>query len=358
MKRQSVPLVLAVLLLAGCGARGDSGEAPPAAASMTVTVIDAGERTLARDIVASGSVAAWQEMVLGVELTGIRVARVNVEVGDRVKAGEALLQLDARTLDVAARQAAAGLAQAKASLEQARAAANRGASLVEQNLISTSDSEELRANLSRAEAQVSSAEAERDAARLRLGFATLRAPDAGVISARSVQPGQIVNAGNELLRMIRRGRLEWQAEVSDADLGRVKVGATVELLTPDGATVQGKVRAVSPSIDVQRRTALIYADLPEPGQLRAGMFAQGRIVLGKTAVLAIPRASVVSRDGFKYVFQVGDDARVRQLRIDTGESQGDFIEVRAGLNAGQTIVLRGAGFLSDGDTVRIVTEED
>ena len=146
-------------------------------------------------LVVSGSVAAWEEMSLGVELTGIRVAAVLVDVGDTVRAGQPLVRLDARTLEVQARQAEASVAQARASLDLARANATRGESLVKEGLISSSDSDELRATLTKAEAQLATAEADREAARLRLGFATLTAPDAGVISARTVQPGQIVSAG-------------------------------------------------------------------------------------------------------------------------------------------------------------------
>jgi RND family efflux transporter MFP subunit len=307
-----------------------------------------------REIVASGSVAAWQEMSLGVELTGIRVATVLVEPGARVAAGQPLLELDRRTLEVQTRQAEANLAQAKASAELAIAQATRGETLLERNLISTNDYEVLRANRAKAEAQRTSAEAERDNARLRLGFATLRAPDAGIVSARNVQPGQIVASGTELLRLIRRGRLEWRAEVAETDLPRIKTGDRVALRGPGGAAVEGRIRAVSPAIDPQTRTALVYADLPEPGALRAGMFAEGRLRVGQAEVTVVPRESVVFRDGFPYVFTVGEGGVVGQRRIDAGASYGDRIEVRSGLALGDRIVVRGAGFLGDGDIVKVV----
>lgn len=357
---------LLLALLAGCG----PDEAPPdvgQTAGLVVTTVAPERRAIVRDLVASGSVAAWEEMSLGVELTGIRIAQVLVEVGDEVQAGQPLVILDRRTLEVQARQAEASLNQAKASLELARANARRGATLVEEGLISSSDVDQLRADLLNAEAQLTTAEANRDEARLRLSFATLVAPDAGVISARLVQPGQVVTTGNELLRLIRRGRLEWRAELSERDLTRVVEGATVVLTAPAGDEVTGVVRAVSPAVDPETRNGLVYADLPDPGPLRAGMFAQGRIVLGKAEAPVLPRESVVFRDGFPYVFVVAplpaDDGRpataaegellvVERRRIDTGSQQDDFTEITAGLAADERVVRQGAGFLSDGDIVR------
>ena len=347
-------LLFLLLLVPGCG--GGTEQANEPVASLTVTTTRLALRDVEREVVASGSVAAWQEMVLGVELSGIRVAKVRVEPGDRVEAGEALLELDRRTLEVQARQAEASLAQAEASLQLARAQASRGESLLAQNLISSSNFDELQANLARAEAQRVVAEADRDAATLRLGFATLRAPHAGVISLRSVQPGQIVSTGVELLRLIRDGRLEWRAEIAEVDLPRLTVGAEVSLRGPDGNLVAGRVRAVSPAIDPQTRTALIFVDIPEPGRLRAGMFAEGRLQVGRARVAVVPRQSVVFRDGFPYVFELDDDNRVRQRRIEIGAAQDEFIEVRSGLSETAVIVVRGAGFLGDGELVRQVED--
>lgn len=348
-------LTAAVASLSGlvaCGGRGDA-EAPANGASLTITTATATRQSIPVEIVASGAVAAWEEMALGVELTGIRIARVLVEVGDVVKSGQPLLELDKRTLAIDARQAEASLAQARANLELAQASANRGATLLDQKLISTSDSEELRANLSRAEAQLESAVAERDAKSLRLRFATLTSPDAGIISSRTAQPGQIVSVGTELMRLIRRGRLEWRAQIADRDIGSVKPGARVELSGPDGARVEGIVRAVAPSVDVQSRTALIYADLPKPGGLKAGMFAEGRIVLGKGDAMVVPREAVVVRDGYSYVFMVDDKSRVHQRRVTVGSQRSDVVVIRDGLAPEERVAVQGAGFLSDGDLVRV-----
>lgn len=359
--------VLAAGFLAGCGGAPKPETAGPKP-SLVVTTVSPVNQQMERTIAVSGSVAAWQEMSLGVELTGIRVAEVLVEVGDRVRAGQPLLRLDARTLQVQARQADASVAQARASLQLARANSERGTTLVKQGLISSSNADELQATLTSAEAQVATAEADRDAARLSLGFATLTAPDAGVISARAVQPGQIVSSGTDLLRLIRQGRLEWRAELTETDLTRVKIGTPVELAGPGGPTIVGRVRTVSPAVDPATRTGILYADLPAPGDLRSGMFAQGQILLGATTVSVLPREAIVFRDGFPYVFvaqaatdqagqtRSGDQEafNVEQRRIAIGAQRGDFTEIQSGLLPTERIVVRGAGFLTDGDLVREV----
>jgi RND family efflux transporter MFP subunit len=127
----------------------------------------------------------------------------------------------------------------------------------------------------------------------------------------------------------------------------------VSLVGAAGETVAGVIRAVSPAVDAQTRTALIYADLPEPGSLRAGMFAQGRLVVGTDSVPVLPREAVVFRDGFPYVFVIGKDARVSQRRVVVGATVGEAIELRSGLQAGERVAVKGAGFLGDGDLVRV-----
>lgn len=351
--------LVAALLVTACAREpaAENAQEP----SLTVTTAELTERNLDRALTVSGSVAAWQEMSLGVELSGIRAAEVLVEVGDRVRTGQPLLRLDARTLDVQARQAEAGLEQARANLQLAQANLARGEKLVTEGLISSSDADELRAKETSAQAQLVTAMADQDSARLRLGFATLRAPDDGVISARSVQPGQVVNSGTELLRLIRRGRLEWRAEVTESDLGRVRVGTPVVVTGPNGEQVTGQVRTVAPAVDPLTRAGLLYADLPEPGNLRAGMFAVGRVLLGEVPAQVLPRDAIVFRDGIPYVFvakvnptdaALANPFTVEQRRITVGIQHGDVAQVTAGLTAGERVVVTGAGFLSDGDLVR------
>lgn len=343
---------LAVLLTA-CGGGSDSAGPDAPASTLAVTLVRAQARPIQRTVVVSGPVAAYEEMQLGVEISGARVTALNVDVGQRVHAGQVLLELDHRTLDSELQQANAALSEAEAGVALARANLARGEQLAGDRFISASQLDELRAARTQAEARRNTARASRDAAQLRRDFAELRAPADGIISKRLVQPGQVVAAGTELLRLIRDGRLEWRAELPEDDLARVEPGATVQLPSSAGP-VTGRIRAVSPGVDSQTRTGTVYADLPEPGPLQPGSYVEGRIVTGRGNALTVPAASVVQRDGHAYVFTLDDKRVAHRVRVATGARVDGQVEIVDGLQAGDAVVERGAGFLGDGDTVRVV----
>ena len=343
----AVPLVL--LALVACG----EDAAPEAVPSLAVVLATPQQQEVTREVVASGAVEAWEEVSVGVELSGLRVASVQVEVGNAVAAGDVLLRVDDRTLASQLQQSEASVREAETNLETARRRAARVRELAGERLVALQDAEQAEAERDNAQARLNTAIASRAAARVQRDVTVVRAPVSGVVSARSVQPGQVVGAGGELLRLIRDGRLEWRAELAEADLLRVGTGTLVQVDTPIGV-VDGSVRTVSPALDPQRRTGTVYVDLPDPGPLRAGMFAQGRLALGRAQALLVPNEAIVRRDGRAYAFTVEPDGRVRERGVSVGSTHGDMIEVRDGLTADDRVVARGAGFLGDGDLVRVV----
>lgn len=347
-------LCIAVLVnLSACSEQSEIASAPTTVPSLTVETVTPRTRVLARQVSASGAIAAWEEIAVGVEVSGLRVIEVSVEVGDTVRRGDVLVRLDARTLRAKAAQSEAALAQAQANAAVAAKRAKRTRELATQHFISQQDADQAEAEAINAEAQLRTVRSELEAARVELDFTEVRAPQDGVVSARSVQPGQVASAAGELLRLIRDHRLEWRAELAEADLTRVTPGMPIRLTGPDGATVEGRVRQVSPALNERRRTGLVYADLPQPGPLRAGMFTSGVIVLGSESGLVIPFDAVVRRDGRAYAYVVDDKNRARERRIQTAATVDAYVHVREGLSAGERVVARGAGFLGDGDLVRV-----
>ena len=132
------------------------------------------------------------------------------------------------------------------------------------------------------------------------------------------------------------------------------------IIAADGSRLTGKVRKISPMVDTQTRNTIVYVDLPA-NSVKAGMFAKGDFAMGQSNTLSIPQQALVLRDGFNYVFVVesmkNQQAKVGQIKVQTGKRAGNLVEVVSGLTANQNIVASGGAFLSDNDTVKVVNPE-
>jgi RND family efflux transporter MFP subunit len=325
---------------------------------MTITTTKPLQGSLPLRLSANGNMAAWQEASVGSESSGLRLAEVRVNVGDFVQKDQVLAVFASETVEADVTQSKAALAEAQASSAEATSNAERARTLQTTGALSTQQINQFLTAELTAKARVDSARASLLQQELRLKHTRVLANDSGVISARSATVGAVVGAGTELFRLIRQGRLEWRAEVTSAELARVKVGSKVQIITPSGSKLEGKVRMVGPTVDVQTRNALVYVDIA-PGNgtssaaLKAGMYARGEFEIGSTGALTVPQEAVVMRDGFSYVFKVGTDNKVVQQKVETGRRIGNQVEITQGLKEGTLVAQTGAGFLNDGDTVRI-----
>ena len=364
LKIPSLPVRLAVGL--ACGATFGLGLATLATAadnapatanntSLTVTVVAPAREQWATTLAASGSIEPWDEASIASEVNGQRIAVLLANVGDRVRKGQALARFADDFLAADLAQANAALEEATAREAQARANHERSRTLADSNALSPLEMDQYAATARSAAAQLLSAKARRDAAALLLRKATVVAPDDGVISSRTATTGLVAGVGTELFRLIRQERLEWRAEVAEVDLGRVKPGVKAQLRTSQGTNLEGRVRAVAPKVDARSRTALAYVDLPgAAAKTVAGTFATGRLLLTESPALTVPQSAVVMRDGFAYVFVLDAKDQVHRNRVTTGRRQGDRFEITGGLAANVRIAHQGAGFLNDGDRVRVV----
>lgn len=343
-------LLAALLALAGC-----HGDPPPSAArpALTVTVTTGRVATVPLELRATGDIAGWQEAVIAPEIGGYRVEDVLVDAGDHVTKGQELVRLSTALLGAEVASRAAALRQAEADERNAAAALRRGEAIVAAGALSAADLDRLRAAEAVAAAGVEAARALHDAARTRLGLARICAPDDGVITTRSAAVGQVVQVGTELLRFLRRGRLEWRAEIPEGQVGLVAAGQRASVVTPRGRIVEGTVRRVGPWVQASDRSAIAYVDLDAAVDVVSGMFASGRIRLGERSGLMVPTSAVVNQDGYSYVFVLGRGNRVERRLVTTGTRIGERLEITTGLRPVDRIVDRGAGLLKDGDLVRV-----
>lgn len=364
-----VTVLLAVVVIAAAGfffLRGkpaDHAKAKPKDAAtaprpaLTVTVARPETSELTMTLAANGNIAAWQEASVGSESNGLRLAEVRVNVGDVVKKGQVLASFSPETINADVAQARASLAEAEASAADAAGSAARARTLQATGAMSQQQINQYQTTEKTAKARVDAARAVLAAQQVRGRNTQVLAPDDGVISARMATVGGVVAAGTELFRLIRQGKLEWRAEVTASELSRIAVGTPVSVVSASGAAVPGKVRSIAPTVDPQTRAALVYVDIPNVLQntgIKAGMFARGDFQLGRSNALTVPQAAIVPRDGFNHLLLLQADNRVSQLKVDTGRRVGDRVEITTPLPADARVVVQGAGFLNDGDLVRVV----
>ena len=328
-------------------------------AALSVQAVSPRRETLARTLSASGGLAAWQEVVIGAETQGLRLVEVAVQVGERVRRGQLLARLQSDTLTAERAATQAALAEAEAVLAQARLEAERDRALQAGGALSAQQLQQTLTAETTARTRVQAPKARLPAAEVRPAQTRLLAPEDGLISARLATVGAVAQPGQELFRLIRQGRIEWRAELSGADMARLGPGTAVRL-TPAGTdtVLEGRVRQIAPTVDPATRQGLVYVDLT-PGAAaspvaRPGMLARGEFQLGGSEALTLPQGAVLLREGFSIVMRIEADARVREVKVRTGRRVGDRVEILEGLDAQARVVAQGAGFLGDGDRVKVV----
>lgn len=366
----AVTVIAAALLLVARAADAPKAAAPTEArassprAALTVTLVQPQPAEWPLTIAANGSVAAWQEASVGAEIAGLRLESVRVNVGDAVRRGQVLASFATDSVRADLAEAEARVAEAEAAAAEAAANAERARGLQATGALSAQQIQQYQTGERTAQARLAAQRAAAQVQRLRLKHAEVLAPDDGVISARSATVGAVTTSGQELFRMIRQGRLEWRAEVQSAELSRLKPGMTARITLAGsaasgdaaGAAISGKLRMVAPTVNPSTRDGLVYVDLPAGSAARAGMFARGEFVLGQQRALTLPQGAVQLRDGQACVMQLADGAKVREVKVSLGRRVGDRVEITGGLAAEARVVANGVGFLSDGDTVRVITE--
>ncbi len=308
-----------------------------------------------QSLAANGSVVAWQEAVISSELTGIRIADVRANVGDQVRKGQVLATLATDTVAANVAEVQAALRESEAVLAEASAQAARTKKLRESNFVSAQQAEQAITNENTARARMETQRARYQAGALRLAQLNIKASDSGVISGRSATVGTLAQPGMELFRLIRQGRLEWHADVTADELGLIRKGMKVEMVSPQGKLVKGQVRAISPAINPQTRYGKVLVDLPNGSGLIAGMFARGTFQLTQqnAASMVLPQSAVVLRGGAAFVLAVGAEGRIHEQKVVTGRRLGEQIEIVSGLEKGVAVVESGGAFLVDGDVVRV-----
>jgi RND family efflux transporter MFP subunit len=324
--------VLVLSLCVGCR-RHQAAHSESAPVAVRVETIEAKPHVAAEEVV--GTVRPKLRSVIEAKISG-RIEKMLVVPGQEVKAGELLVQLDAR-------EAKAKLDQAIAVRQQAENDLKRFEVLREKQVVTPADFD---AAQSKAQIAVAAAaEAETN-----LAYAAITAPFDGVITRKLADVGDLAVPGKALLEIEDPRVLQFEAAVPEAVIDHVKLGARFPIHVVSNE-LEGIVSEIAPSADVTSRTFLVKLDLPDATGLRAGQFGRVAIPVSETNVLRAPAAAVVRRGQMEFVFVLADHHA--QLRIvKTGRRFGNEVELLSGVSAGEQVVTEHVASLVDGQPVK------
>ncbi|MFP1131792.1 efflux RND transporter periplasmic adaptor subunit [Asticcacaulis sp. W401b] len=343
--------VLALSVAACSGQKGEAEKKPAEGALVEATL--ATEAVAPLVITGSGTVAAWQEAPIGAEVGGLTATAVLADEGQYVQQGQPLLKMNDAVLRAQLQQAQAGIQSARAQAVEAERAYQRYKELFDKGYASQSALDQKEAAYKTAQAQVATAEASAAQAQTQLNQTVVRAPVSGLITSRTAVAGQIVSPGTELFRIVRDNRIEMNMEVVETELSALKAGMSATVTGETGQTVTGTVRVVTPAVNQQTRLGYARISIPADAGFKPGQFARASITVGEQPAVLIPQKAVVYQQNQPVAFVVGANNKVSGRKVKTGERRGDAIVIASGVSAGEKVVTSGAGFLVDGDAVRV-----
>ncbi len=318
--------------------------------SVTVGLVAPEATNFAKTIAATGSVHARDELIIGSDASGVRLLEVLVDVGSSVRKGQLLARADDAQLQAQHAQQAATVKQARAEYAQALANQERAERLV--GFFSEETIETRRTSAATAAAKVELAIAQLAELQVRINQTRVYAPSSGVISRKTATVGAVVQPGNELFRLMRDAELEWRAELPSHSLAQIQTGAVARIVLDNGDAVHSVVRLVAPTMDSATRNGVVYVALPRGTALKPGAHARGEILIEQAEGLSIPESALVTRDGNAFVFTL-DGEKARLTPVVPGARQRGRVEIRAGLQSQDRVIGAGAGFVKDGDLVKI-----
>lgn len=355
----------------------------PAQSLPSIVVTEAVDQSISDRVVATGTIQAVEQVYVAPLVEGLSIRSLNVDIGDKVEEGSVLvvlnddaLRLEKSQLEAALAKAEAGLAQLNAQLSEATANAeeatrvsDRNAELAKNGTVSTAEADRVRALAAATRARVRSAEqavavssadikvaqAQIDDIDLRLTRTEVKAPVAGVISAKNAKIGAIANgSGEPLFAMIRDGAIEMKADVAEADIIKLAVGQPATITLAGGDTkVEGAIRLIAPTVDPVSRLGTVFISLKDTTKARSGMYANAVITAQEKQAVVLPQTAVTNENGKTIVRKV-DNGVVNIVPVKTGISDGKFVEVVEGLKAGEQVVARAGAYVRDGDRINPV----
>lgn len=342
-------LISSAVLLGGCKAGGEEAQAKTpeeqkAVDAVPVEVAKATHRAIAASYTGTATLEARAESQVVAKTSGVALA-VLVEEGQMVRAGQPLVRLDPDRARLA-------VAQSEAQMRKLENSYRRAQKLVEQQLVSAADVDQLRFDLENARAQYRMAT-------LELSYTTVVAPISGVIASRDIKPGNFVQINSPIFRIVDAAQLEATLNVPEREIAKLKPGQVVELVADalPGRTFSGTVDRVSPVVDTGTGTFRVVAAFSGEAGLQPGMFGRLGINYDQRAdALVVPRNALLE-DGGQPAAYVVRDGKALRTTLTLGYDDAGWVEVREGLKAGDEVVIAGKAALREGSAVQVIGKD-
>lgn len=353
-------VLIAVIVAVAVWMSGAKTPAAPQASAgdqaPSVSFVVPGRAAVANAISATGTLAAKRDMPVGVAGEGGEVTRVLVEPGQWVAAGQVLATVDRSVQAQTAASLNAQIGVAQSDLVLAQSELERAQQLVDRQFISKADVQRRIAARDAAAARLKVARATASEQSARNRRLDIRAPAAGLILTRQVEPGQIVGAASGILfRIAQGGQMEMRAQLAESDLVTLRPGVAASV-TPVGdvKSFEGRVWQVSPVIDPQTRQGIARIQLSYDPALRPGGFASARITAGASQAPQLPQSAILSDDKGNYVYVIGKDDKVERRNVRLGTVTETDVAVAEGLTGTERVVFSAGAFLNPGQKVKPV----
>ncbi|MEQ1860058.1 MAG: efflux RND transporter periplasmic adaptor subunit [Chthoniobacteraceae bacterium] len=351
------PRVAAIILLAlaACSKPAREGGRRDKDATVSVTVVAARTEPWERKILLVGALLPNQEARIAAEVEG-SIEKTLAEVGDAVKAGAELAQIDTASYQGMVNLQTANLAKAEASAENTAENLSRLERLRKTGSVSPTDYDQAAASNKQAQAEVNAAKASLGAASTSMRRSLARAPFDGAIAERLVNAGDFVRIGTVMFNVVDDSTLRFRGEVPEREAARIKVAQLVRLTVDayPGRVFEGRVSWINPAVNVATRSVGIEARVDNSKrELKANFFARGELVVDDAApTLVVPIDTILTFAGVNKVFVVeGDAASVREVEL--GLTRGDQQEILSGLKPGERVILNGRTKVQDGTKVKV-----
>ncbi|MGH7065870.1 MAG: efflux RND transporter periplasmic adaptor subunit [Stellaceae bacterium] len=344
-------LLAAALVLTGCG-KEEKAAAPQIRPVRTVTVE---LRESGETLSLTGEIQPRYQADLGFRVGG-KILERPVDVGTQVKKGELLARLDPQQYRQDFEVAKAEVAKADAEVSRSRAQEYRQRELLKNGHTTQVNYDQALKTFKTAEAQANAVRAKQVQASENLGYTDLRADADGVISAIGAEPGQVVGAGQMVVRLAQPGEREAVFNIAESSFKKPPKDPTVavRLVSNPKIRTDGKVRYVSPQADPATRTYTVRVSLPDaPPQMRLGANVVGSVTMAEAPAIMLPSTALFDKGGKPAVWVVGADRTVQLKPITIARYHDDSIVVAAGLTQGEIVVTAGVHKLVPGEKVRV-----